>query len=74
MDQVREGDAPGDHRRHAHHGGGANGEPVSAVDHAAHWMMSPFRLAARSLGGSPDDGTAPLALTLSGIRCLLAAA
>jgi hypothetical protein len=34
MNQVREGDAPQDHRRHAHHGGGANGEPVS-IDHAA---------------------------------------
>jgi hypothetical protein len=32
-------------RRHAHHGSGANGEPVSAVDHTAHGMMS--------LSGSP---------------------
>jgi len=31
--------------RHAHHGGGANDEPVSAFDHAAHWMM--FRSEAR---------------------------
>jgi hypothetical protein len=40
MNQVREGDVPQDHRRHAHHGGGANGEPVGAIDHAAHGMMS----------------------------------
>ena len=25
-------------RRHAHHGGGANGEPVGVVEHAAHGM------------------------------------
>ena len=40
MNQVREGDAPQDHRRHANHRGGANGEPASAIDHAAHGMIS----------------------------------
>jgi len=30
-------------RRHARHGGRANGEPVSAIDHAAHGMMSTCR-------------------------------
>ena len=28
-------------RRHAHRGGGANGEPVDVIDRAAHGMMSP---------------------------------
>jgi hypothetical protein len=36
-------------RRHAHYGGGANGEPDSAVDNAAHGMMSLAWLAAQGL-------------------------